>query len=592
MTIGLLYSMLLMAFLARAASDQQSSIDWQPWSPEVFEQAARDKKFVLLDLEAVWCHWCHVMDQKTYANEDVANVISEHFIAVKVDHDERPDLANRYRNYGWPATIVFSADGREIVKRAGYIAPQRMARLLLAIVDDPSPERLAKSTEPREFAKNALLSEELTAELVARHQSTFDWNLGGYKSAKKALDRDSTEYSMVRARMGDVTAEKMARLTIDASMALIDPEWGGAYQYSTNGDWNHPHFEKIMAVQAGFLRLYSLAYLQWQEPHYLRAALDIEKYLAGFLTSPDGAYYTSQDADLIQGVKCASYFELADTERRNRGMPRIDTNIYARENGWAIEALTNLYQATGDKEFLTKAIAAAEWIIANRSLPDGGYRHAASDQGGPYIADTLNMGRAFLQLYRATGERRWLRRATAAGEFIDANFRQEQAGFLSGARAVGPVSPVPNVDENVSATRYLNLLAHYTGNAGFREAAEHGMRYLATAKVATRRIEEGGILLAALELGGDPAHFTVIGSKDDPGARELYDIAFKEPGWYKRIEWWDLTEGPLPNPDVQYPTFNKAAAFVCTEGRCSFPAFTPDRYSELIVRLSGLETGN
>ncbi len=109
-TIGLLYSMLLMAFLARAASDQQGLIDWQPWSPEVFEQAARDKKFVLLDLEAVWCHWCHVMDQKTYANENVVNVISEHFIAVKVDHDERPDLANRYRNYGWPATIVFSAD--------------------------------------------------------------------------------------------------------------------------------------------------------------------------------------------------------------------------------------------------------------------------------------------------------------------------------------------------------------------------------------------------------------------------------------------------------------------------------------------------
>ncbi len=99
-----------MALPARSAGDQQSLIDWLPWSPEVFEQATRDKKFVLLDLEAVWCHWCHVMDQKTYANENVAKLISEHFIAVKVDHDERPDLANRYRNYGWPATIVFSAD--------------------------------------------------------------------------------------------------------------------------------------------------------------------------------------------------------------------------------------------------------------------------------------------------------------------------------------------------------------------------------------------------------------------------------------------------------------------------------------------------
>ena len=118
------------------------------------------------------------------------------------------------------------------------------------------------------------------------------------------------------------------------------------------------------------------------------------------------------------------------------------------------------------------------------------------------------------------------------------------------------------------------------------------MRYLATAKVATRRIEEGGILLTALELSKDPAHFTIIGSKDDPVAGDLYDIAVTEPGWYKRIEWWDLGEGPLPNPDVQYPTFDKAAAFVCTDGRCSVPAFAPDQYHELISRLSGQATGD
>lgn len=589
---GILSALLLMASSTTLAAEHQTVIAWQTWSPEVFEQAAREKKLVLLDLEAVWCHWCHVMDQKTYANENVAGIISEHFIAVKVDHDARPDLANRYRNYGWPATIVFTADGSEIVKRAGYIAPERMARLLLAVVYDPSPERATNTAEPRGFAENALLSKELYDELIERHKDTFDWELGGYKSKKKTLDRDSTEYALVNGARGDQREGGMARLTIDASMALIDPEWGGAYQYSTRGDWDHAHFEKTMAVQAGFLRIYTLAYLQWQEPRYLQAALDMERYLADFLTSPDGAYYTSQDADLIQGVKGTSYFALSDRERRKLGLPRVDKNIYARENGWAVEAVTNLYQATGNKDFLDKAVAAAEWVVTNRSLIGGGYRHASLDRGGPYLADTLNMGRAFLQLYRATGARRWLSLATSAGSFIDKRFRQERAGFLSGVRGVGPVGPVPNVDENVSATRFLNLLAHYTGNTRFREAAEHGMRYLATADVATRRIEEGGILLAALELASDPSHFTVIGTKDDPRARALYDIALKEPGWYKRIEWWDVAEGPLPNPDVRYPTFEKASAFVCTDGRCSLPAFSPDRYFELISRLSGRTSGN
>ncbi len=592
LAIELFLALFCMPLSANPAGDQQNTIDWQDWSAEVFERATRENKLVLLNLEAVWCHWCHVMDQKTYSDKAVVAIIQANFIAVKVDHDARPDLANRYRDYGWPATIVLNSDGEDIMKRAGFVAPDRFANLLLAVVDDPTPAKGSKQNVVGEYAQSAILSDDLERELLARHYSSFDWELGGYRSKKKTMDRDSTEYALVRGARGDQREQHMARLTIDASMALIDPEWGGAYQYSTYGDWDHPHFEKIMAIQAGFLRLYALAYLQWQELRYLQAALDIEKYLAGFLTSPDGAYYTSQDADLVQGVKGAAYFALTDNERRSRGLPRIDTHVYSRENGWAIEAVTNLYQATGNAEYLQKAMIAADWIIAHRSLPGGGFRHSEVDQGGPYLADTLNMGRAFLQLYRATGERQWLGRAAAAGEFIAVRFSQEQAGFLSGVAVPGMVSALPNIDENVSATRFLNLLAHYTGDAELRAAAEHGMRYLATTAVATRRIEEGGILLAAQELANDPAHFTIVGPKNDAVAKELYDIATKEAGWYKRIEWWDVAEGPLLNPDVLYPTFDKAAAFVCTEGRCSVPAFGVEQYVELIARLSRPRTGS
>ena len=133
---ALVYALLLIASPARSASNEPDLIDWQSWSPEIFEQAARENKIVLLNLEAVWCHWCHVMDQKTYSDETVATVIRKHFIPVKVDHDARPDLAARYRDYGWPATIFLNGAGDDIVKRAGYIAPQLFAKLLLAIVDD------------------------------------------------------------------------------------------------------------------------------------------------------------------------------------------------------------------------------------------------------------------------------------------------------------------------------------------------------------------------------------------------------------------------------------------------------------------------
>ena len=109
---------------------------------------------------------------------------------------------------------------------------------------------------------------------------------------------------------------------------------------------------------------------------------------ADFLTSPDGAFYTSQDADLVPGEHADEYFALSDAAaRRKRGIPRVDQHIYARENGWAINALAGFYAATGDESALADAIRAAEWIIANRSLPGGGFRHDAKDMpAGPISA--------------------------------------------------------------------------------------------------------------------------------------------------------------------------------------------------------------
>ena len=123
MKLKVLSLMALLCFTLSAVANVKtpSLIAWQPHNNASFLQAAKEKKFLILDLEAVWCHWCHVMDAKTYADPKVAAYIKQHFIPLKADHDARPDLAERYRDWGWPATIVFAPDGTEIVKRAGYI---------------------------------------------------------------------------------------------------------------------------------------------------------------------------------------------------------------------------------------------------------------------------------------------------------------------------------------------------------------------------------------------------------------------------------------------------------------------------------------
>ena len=578
---------LLAALPLSAQEAQKASLAWKPWSQSLFEQARREHRFVLLDLEAVWCHWCHVMDETTYKDAQVAKLLRARYLLVRVDQDSRPDLSNRYEDYGWPATIVFAADGSEIVKRQGYIAPDEMVSMLQAIIDDPSPGPSVEPEPKLSYPANAALTASLRGELQNNFLAGYDQEHGSWGFRQKLLDWDSVEYSMDLAQAGDKTAERMARETLRQQLHLLDPTWGGVYQYSTDGDWNRPHFEKIMQMEAENLRVYALAYAQWKDPEYLRAATEIHRFVKAFLASPQGAFYTSQDADVIAGKHSADYFALNDAARRKRGVPRVDQHIYARENGWMIAALATLYGVTTDRQYLDDAQRSADWIMQNRIAGKGGFTHGAHDATGPYLGDNVAMARAFLALYTVTADRRWLARAEATMRFIEANFRRSEGPGYSTAHIVAGRASIsqPQRDENIMVLRTANLLSHYTGKQDYRSYAENAMRYLSAAPVA-RRFPAASVLLADRELNSTPLHLTVVGPKSDPAAQELFQSAARYPSGFRRLEWWDTGEGPLPNPDVKYPQLSRAAVFICTNRTCSAPIFQAPDVARRVDQLS------
>lgn len=555
-----------------APGAQSDVIHWLRSDTEAFAQARAQHRFVILYLEAVWCHWCHVMDEKTYGDPAVRAQIDAHYIPLRIDQDLRPDLSNRYRDYGWPATVIFAADGTEIVKRQGFVEPQRFAKLLKAVVDDPSPEAVDNADAATPAQQASTLDALTRSVLINRHRNTYDARLGGLDIGQKYLDRDSVEYAIVRALDDDEAEASMARKTLDAARALFDPVWGGVYQYSTYGDWKHPHFEKLATVQGQYLRIYALASAAFGKADDAQGAREIKRYVDGFLRSPDGVFYVSQDADLKPGEHSTEYFALDDKKRRAQGIPRVDRHIYSLQNGQLIEALATWGELGGDENSIDEGKKAADWIVAHRALPNGGFRHDEQDAGGPFLGDTLAMGRAFLALYRATGDRTWLTRASAAADFIAADFSRPGGGFVT-AKSSGPIAALPQMEENISLARFANLLARYDGKKEHGDLAESALRYLASPRVALSEITEPGILLADDEFHSDPLHLTVSGGKDDPAARDLFSTLQHLPQWYKRIEWWDRTEGPLPNPDVGYPPTKRAAAFVCTANRCSLPIY-------------------
>jgi hypothetical protein len=573
----------LLALSLAAAPGPRGEIRWQDWDDGIFVRASAERRFVLLDLGAVWCHWCHVMEETTYRDPEVVRLIGESYLAVRVDQDQRPDLANRYEDYGWPATVIFDSQGREIAKFSGYIPPPRMRSLLQGVIDDPTPGPSVRPESALPPAAGPALSDAQRDELSALLVTRYDTEHGGWGFAKKFLDWDGVEWSLLRAREGDRDSERRALETLDRQLGLIDPVWGGVYQYSDGGVWENPHFEKIMQFQAENLRIYSLAFAQTRQPRYLQAARDIVRYLRDFLRGPEGGFYVSQDADLVPGEHSAEYYALPDAERRRRGVPRVDTHLYTRENAWAASALVAFWAASGEERALEDALAAARFIVASRALPGGGYAHDARDPAGPYLGDNVAALRAFMSLYSATGERAWLARAEELLRFIAARFRQEgTAGFVTAAATAG-LAPRPQRDENVLMARVSNLLWHHTGRPEAREAAEQAMRFLAVPEVA-QRFSTAAVLLADRELHAEPLHVTVVGPRDDPRSRELLRAALAHPVAYKRVELWDRRDGPLPRPDVDYPQLAAPAAFVCREGRCSAPlASVPDLTARLSV---------
>ena len=588
LAVGLAAIGVTLALPATAASQSDTPVAWSTaWTPALFAQAALEHRYVLLDLHAVWCHWCHVMDEQTYADAAVRVLLAEHYVAVSVDADSDPGLASRYGDWGWPATIVLAADGTEIAKRRGYIPADQMVALLTAVVADPSPGPSVTRAPVARSSGASALGSELRHDLLADVDAAYDGEHGGWGTVHKYLEASIIDLEIARLEDGDATAERRIRQALDANLTLIDPVWGGVYQYADEVDWRSPHYEKLMSYQADDLRLYSEAYARWQDPRYLAAAAAIRRYIGGFLTAPGGAFYVSQDADLSVRTPGTAYFGLDNLARRELGVPRVDTHIYARESGWAIRALCRYSDITGDAAALADAERAAVWVLAQRAL-GGGFRHDEADRDGPFLDDSVAMGEAFVALYRSTSERRWLASAEATLRFIGASFSDPAGGFIAApapGEAVGVFrDPVRAVDQNAALARLANFVFRYTGQTEYRELARYAMRLLAAGSAG-----QGGwhadVLLADAELATTPTHITVVGAKSDPAAQALHATALKFPVPYLQIDWWDRAEGPLPNPAIGYPQLPTAAAFACSETTCSTPVYDAERLRHVVDAL-------
>ena len=318
--------------LAQAASGYLRSarhqpVDWHEWGEEVFAKAQREDKPVLLDIGAVWCHWCHVMDRESYENAEIAALINEHFIALKVDRDERPDVDSRYQaavsaisgQGGWPLTAFLTPDGRPFFGgtyfppddrygRPGF--PRVLASMAEAYrhrraeVDESAGSVLLAIEQNESFSgQGAELGQPLLNRIIESMLQQFDPRHGGFGSQPKfahpaALDLlidASTRPGPLAARAGDVAAITLAKM---AAGGIHDQLAGGFHRYSVDERWIVPHFEKMAYDNSELLRVYAHAFQSFVDPRFARVAGRTLRWMDEWLSDwEQGGFYASQDAD-------------------------------------------------------------------------------------------------------------------------------------------------------------------------------------------------------------------------------------------------------------------------------------------------------
>jgi len=299
-------------------------VDWYPWGPEALERSRKEDKPILLSIGYSACHWCHVMEHESFENEDIAKMMNDNFVCIKVDREERPDLDSIYMNAvqmmtghgGWPMTMFLTPDLKPFYGGTYYPPEDRRGmagfpKVLTAIADsykNRRPEILASADAitaelkkgDRFVASNELLTTEVLNSAFSALTGSFDQRHGGFGGAPK-FPPSMTLMFLLRhhKRTNSAQALEMVETTLRkmAGGGMYDHLGGGFARYSVDARWLVPHFEKMLYDNALLTRIYLQAYQQTKNPLYRRIAEETLEYIIRDMTDRSGGFYSSEDAD-------------------------------------------------------------------------------------------------------------------------------------------------------------------------------------------------------------------------------------------------------------------------------------------------------
>lgn len=469
-----------------------TAVAWESWNRAAFARAAAERKPVLLAICASWCSSCREMDRTTYSEPSVATFVNERFVPIRVDADERPDVAERYNLGGWPTTAFLTPDGR-ILGGGTFVSVDRMPRVLEQVaggfqaIDSGggSGDSAQECTSPTDSA-----TELQDDEIVRRVFATFDARHGGFGREPKFPLIAPLQLALdLWVETSDDAAGSVVLATLDGMGwgALYDAVDGGFFRYAATRDWQSPHFEKLLDVNAALTGLYLAAGEAMQIARFTERAADTLRYIQTWLADPvDGGWRGSQQAD-------QRYYEAASAEtRRDIPPPAVAVAMYADSNALMTQTALRAARVFDDEGLRQFAVKSLERVLLACYKPGQGVAHCFD--GEPRVrgllADQFAMASACLDLFDLTGNVVYEMMAEELAQYAVRLMWDEPAGgFFDRAEDDGdPPGLMRRLKPfaiNCDASRTLRRLADVSGEpefAGFADRILSAMAPLASSQ--------------------------------------------------------------------------------------------------------------
>ena len=563
-------------------------VKWQPWSPAAFTKAQEEDKPVLLSISAVWCYWCHVMDDDTYSDPEVQDLLNEHFVTIRVDNDHRPDINARYNVGGWPTTAFLTGHGG-LIGGATYLPPEQLISMITEFAEAYKNDRPTLYTQARDllntrkdhaqrFVASSQLEESMTDRVSRIVVGSYDATNGGFGSEPKFPNASILRFLNHQYRTtGEDFFASMLIKTLDSLSdgQVHDSSDGGFFRHCAQADWTQPQYEKMLEDNLRLAREFLDASILLDRPKYRETAKQTFDYLLEQLYDPAVPGFRGS-----QGAH-SDYFSLSPDQRTADARPESDPSCYASNNGLAVTVLLDAAWKLGDLSFQTKALQALETL--DSAARSGSFSHVYSEQGPSdvpaFFTDWVWLLTALVQAHGNTAAEGYLERAVAVAQImVDGFFDQKAGGFFDiedQPDGIGHLQIKEKVlADNTVAAQALIRLHQTTRNADYRQIAEATL----SAFVETFR-EQGEFAadygLTVHLLNNDLVEVTVEGKPEDAGCQALLAAAVR-----------------LPQPNLDIKTIvavdgdSVARAHVCLDTVCLPPVDAPAELSEAVAGLT------